>query len=188
MEVSVELQKELIAAIASLGASKPFWESPFAVGLLTAIAAISAALIQRWQAFRLQERQSQVERQLRIHEVQMAALKSLALIEHKVTPNEEPSPGADVHEWLSPIVHSLSNVVSELDQFLKEYSYVSPTEVIVHIRASLNIANEYKWASIMNDAHDYEPTAEEIDAVVALIGELSKATESFKVNLGVTDV
>jgi hypothetical protein len=186
MDLSIELQQELIEAIAALGASKPIWESPFAVGLLTAFAAISASLIQRWQAFRLQERQSQIERQLRIHELQMEALKSLALIEHRITPNDEPNPGADVHEWLSPIVHSLSSVVSTLDQYLKEHGYVSPSAVISHIRNALNIANEHKWGAIMNDSPDYEPSKQEIDAIVNLIKELSEATISFKISLGVT--
>ena len=185
MDVSIELQQELLEAIAALGASKPIWESPFAIGLLTAIAAISASLIQRWQAFRLQERQSQIERQLRIHELQMEALKSLSLIEHSISPNEEPHPGADAHEWLTPIVHSLSSVVSALDKYLKNYSYVSPATVISHIRTALNLANENKWNSILNNNPGYEPTTQEIDAIIELINELSEATTSFKSSLGV---
>ena len=186
MDVSIELQQELLDAIAALGAGKPIWESPFAIGLLTAIAAISASLIQRWQSFRLQERQSQIERQLRIHELQMTALKSLSLIEHSVSPNDEPHPGADAHEWLAPIVHSLSNVVSKLDQYLKDYSYVSPTTVISHIRTAINLANEHKWNSILNNSPDYEPTSQEIDGIIELIKELFEATQTFKTSLGVT--
>lgn len=185
MEVSVELQQELIEAITALGSSKPFWESPFAVSLLTAISVIGATLIQRWQAFRLQERQSQIERQLRMHELQMVALRSLSLIEHRISPNDEPNPGADAHEWLSPIVHSLSKVVSELDQYLKEHGYVSPSVVISHVRNALNIANEHKWATMLSESPDYESSPEEIDAVLNLIKELSKATRSFKVSIGV---
>lgn len=186
MEVSLELQKELIEAIAALGKSKPIWESPLAVGILTAIVAIASAFIQRWQAFRLQERQSQIEKQLRIHELQMQALKDLSLIEHSVTPNDEPHPGADAHDWLSPIVYSLSAVVSELDRYLKAHSYVSPTAVIDHIRNALDIANENKWGTILNDNLEYEPSSEEIDAVLKLINELSEASKSFKESLGVT--
>lgn len=186
MDVNIEIQQELINAITALGASKPIWESAFAVGLLTAIVAISTSLIQRWQTFRLQERQSQIEKQLRVYELQMAALKNLALIEHRVTPNDEPHPGADVYEWLSPIVHSLSNVVSELDVYLKEYSYVSPSAVICHVRSALNVANEHKWGAIMDNSPEYEPSNEEIEAIVSLIKELSEATKSFKVSLGVT--
>jgi hypothetical protein len=186
MDVSIEIQQELITAITALGASKPIWESGFAIGLLTAIVAISTSLIQRWQAFRLQEQQSQIEKQLRVHELQMAALKNLALIEYRVTPNDEPHPGADAHEWLSPKVHSLSNVVSALDTYLKEYSYVSPLAVISHVRNALNIANKHKWGAIINDSPEYEPSKEEIDAILSLIKELSEATKSFKVSLGVT--
>lgn len=187
MDVSIEIQKELIEAIGAIKDSKSFWESPFAVGLLTAFAAISASLIQRWQAFRLQERQSQIEKKMRVHELQLSALKSLTLIEYRITPIDEPHPGADVYEWLAPVVESLSNIVSELDLYLKDHSYVSPNEVVSHIHAAINIANEHKWGAIISGSPDYEPSKQEINAVLELINELSEATKSFKSILGVTD-
>lgn len=185
MDVNVELQKELIDALAALTREKPFWESPIAVGLLAAFAAISASLLERWQAFRLQERQSEIERQLRIHELQMEALKSLSEIEHSVTPNDEPTPGADSCEWLSPIVYSLSTVIRKLDDYLKTYGYVSPFNVITHIRLAINVANEYKWGVLMSDSPGYDPTSEEIQGVLKLIEELGNAVKHFKACLGV---
>lgn len=185
MEVSVELQKELIDALAALSQEQSFWESPVAVGLVAALAAISASLLERWQAFRLQERQSEIERKLRIHELQMKALKSISEITHSITPNNEPIEGADSHEWLSPIVYSLGNVIVRLDEYLKIYGHVSPTGLIVHIRSAIDIANKHKWGAQLSNSPDYEPTNEEIQGVTDLIKELSDGVKKFKSFVGV---
>ena len=90
MDVSIEIQKELIAAIGAFNSEKSFWESPLAIGLLAAFSAIFATAFERWQAVRLQEKQSDIDKHLRVHDQQMEALKILSQIAHSVTPNEEP--------------------------------------------------------------------------------------------------
>jgi len=184
MEVSIELQKELIDALIAFSRDKPFWESPVAIGLLTALTAIATSLLGRWQAFRLQERQSEIEKQLRTHELQMEALKSLSVIEHSVMPRSEPIQGADEYEWLNPIVHKLSAVLDELDGYLKNYGYVSPSCVIDHIHSAINIANQHKWGVSENLEH-YDPTDEEINGVKSLIEELAVAVKKFKASIGI---
>jgi len=187
MEISIELQKELIDALVAFSKEKPFWESPIAVGLLAASAVIVASLLERWQAFRLQERQSDIEKHLRVHELQIEALRALSVIEHSVTPNNEPVQGADSHEWLSPVVYDLNRVIGKLDVYLKSYAHVSPSIVIKHIRKATDIANEHKWGVMMSDENGYEPTSEEVQGVVDLIDELSSAMQKFKCSVGVTD-
>jgi hypothetical protein len=177
MDISIELQEELIKA---LSASKPFWESPFAIGLMTAFSVIAAAFIQKWQAHKQQERQSEIERSLKSFDLQMAALQSLSHIEHSITPNIEPYPGADSHEWLSPIVHLLHKVVADLDSFIKEHNYVCPPDVIQHVRAGIIIANGAKWDSMRSVDKNYEASKEETDAVIELISKISGATYCFK--------
>jgi hypothetical protein len=185
MDVSIELQEELIKA---LSASKPFWESPFAVALMTATAVILSAFIQKWQAYKQQERQSEIERNLKAYNLKMDALQSLSLIEYSITPNIEPYPGADSHEWLSPIVDSLHRVVSDLDSFIKHHNYVCPPDVILHVRAGINIANGAKWGSMRSVEQNYEASKEEVDAVLELISIISSATDCFKCELGLMRV
>jgi hypothetical protein len=186
MDVSIELQKELIEALKALSGEKSLWESPFAVGLLTTFAVITATAIERWQAYHLQERQSDIDKQLQILTQQMEALKSLSQATHSVTPNDEPMQGSDSHEWLSPIVSSLSSVIRTLDDYLKNYSHITPTDVIPHIRNAINIANDHKWGALSADNHEYEPSSDEIDGVLNLIKELNDGVEKFKKVVGVT--
>lgn len=185
MEVSIELQKELIEALAAFNKGKPFWDSPLAVGLLAAIAAIAATAVERWQAYRLQERQSEIDKHLRVHEQQMEALKSLSQILHSVTPNNEPTEGADAHEWLSPVVHSLDMIITSLDDYLKEYSHITPSVVITHIRNAIDSANEHKWGVLNSKNPDYEPSSKEIDGALYLIRELGAGVVNFKSAIGV---
>lgn len=186
MEVSIELQKELIDALIAFNRDKPFWESPIAIGLLTALTAILTSLLGRWQAFRLQERQSEIEKQLRIHELQMEALKSLSVIEHSVMPSSEPVQGADINEWLGPIVDSLSTIIDKLDDYLKNYSHISPSCVIDHINSAINIANQHKWGVLLSENPEhYDPTDEEINGVRNLIEELAAAVKKFKASIGI---
>lgn len=184
-DVSIELQKELIEALSALSSEKSLWESPFAVGLVAAFSAIAATTIERWQAYRLQERQSDIDKQLQMYSQQIEALKSLSQITHSVTPNDEPTQGADSHEWLSPIVSSLSRVIRNLDDYLKNYSHITPTQVIPHIRNAIHIANDHKWGAIYADDPNYEPTSDEIDGVDKLIIGLNKSVEKFKKEVGV---
>lgn len=185
MDLHIELQKEIIEILSALSRDKTFWETPLAIGLLTALAAIGATVIDRWQAARRQERQSEIERHLRIHERQMEGLKALSQVAHSVSPNDEPRQGADSHEWLSPIVYSLSKVVATLDDFIKEYSYITPSNVTPHIRNAINIANVHKWGSINSEDPEYEPTGKEIDGIVELGAQLDEGVEKFKRAVGV---
>lgn len=186
MEVSIELQKELIDVLAAFNRDKPIWESPIAVGLLTALATISASLLGRWQAFKLQERQSEIEKQLRIHELQMEALKSLSEIQYSITPKNEPIQGADLSEWLSPVVPSLGEVVNKLDDYLKKYGHISPCCVVKHIWKAIEIANRHKWGPRMSDnPNHYEPDDEDIQGVSDLIQELEDAAKQFKTSAGI---
>lgn len=188
MEISIEFQKQLIEALAAFNQDKSWIDSPFAIGLLTASSAILAALLQRWQAFTMQERESEIEKQLRLHSLQLEALKALSHVVHDVAPRNEPSQGADLGEWLTPIVHQLSSIVERLDSFLKEHGHVSPSLVCKHVESAINIANDHKWSAIEVDTPDYEPTQKELAAVLELIKELGGAVNEFKRKLGVSDV
>jgi len=185
MDVSIELQKELIEALAALSGDKSLWGSPIAVGLLAAFTAIIATASERWLAYRLQERQSEIDKHLRMHEQQMKALKSLSQATHHVTPNDEPMQGADSYEWLGPIVSSLGGVIQTLDNYLKNYGHITPADVIPHIRSAINIANNHKWDAMYSNSHIHEPTSEEIDGVINLIKELDDGVEKFKKVVGV---
>ena len=189
MELSEELEQALILALGNLNQSAQLWESPFFVALcaafVAAAAAIAGAYIQRWQAYSMQERQSEIEKQLRVHSLQMEALKSLSTIQHAVKPYDEPTPGADSHEWLSPIVDSLSDVIGSLNSYLGDYGHVTPSLVLDHVRRAIALANEHKWGSLQADTYDYEPSAEEIDGVLELIGEMDRAVEHYKRTVGV---
>lgn len=187
MEISIEIQKELIDVFAAFSGEKSFWESPVAVGLLAAFSAIAASLLSGWQAFSLQERKSDIEKQLRIHQLQIDALHALSTIEYSVTPNNEPVQGADSHEWLSPVFYDLNRVIGKLDAFLKDYGHVTPSIVIEHIRKAIVIANKHKWGVLMSGEQGYEPTSKEIQGVVDLIDELNSAVQRFKSSVGVPD-
>ncbi len=186
MDISIEFQKELIATLVALSQEKHWTESPFAIGLLTAGSAILAAVLQRWQAYKLQERESEIEKKLRLHSLQIDALKALSLVAHNVTPNSEPSPGADTHEWLTPIVHELSTVIKQLDIFLKDHAHLSPPRVVAYVKAAINIANDHKWGVLQTDEQCYDPNEKEIKGVLDLIGKLEDAVNEFKQELGVS--
>jgi len=185
MEVSVELQKELIGVLAAFGQEKPFWESSFFIGLLPVAAVILSTYIGKWQAFQLQERQSEIEKQLRLHELQIVALKELSIIKYRVAPNIEPIQGADSNEWLSPVVCELNKVVNVLDAYLKSFAHISPSNVIEHIHKAIEIANLHKWGFYMSDGPGYDPSDEEIEGVKEMISELSSAIREFKCCVGI---
>lgn len=185
MEVSIEFQKQVIDALASLNHEESWLSSPFAIGLLTAATAIVTILLQKWQASKLQENQSEIEKALRLHALQIDALKALSNVAHTVSPRDEPSPGADSHEWLSPVVGQLSSVIGRLDKYLIDHGHVSPLEVCKHVDTAISIANKHKWNSLQADNFDYEPSNEEINGVLELISELESAVTEFKKKLSI---
>lgn len=185
MEVSIQFQQQLIDALTALKQDGTWWDSGFAIGILTAGTAILTAYIHNKHASKTQERQSEIEKALKLQDIQLNALKALTRIAHEVTPREESIPGADVHEWLAPVVNRLSQVISLLTDYLHEYAHVSPKAVCVHIEKAIAICNEGKWNSILADSPEYEPSTQEINAVLELIKELNYAVEKFKSRLSV---
>jgi len=185
LEISIQFQQQLINALTALKHDGAWWESGFAIGILTASTAILTAFIQNRHASKTQERQSEIEKALKLQDLQLNALKALSRVAHEVTPRKEPSPGADSHEWLAPVVGRLSHVISLLNEYLLEFGHVSPATVCVHIDKAIEVCNKNKWSSILADSPDYEPSTQEIDAVLELIKELESAIAKFKSRLSV---
>jgi hypothetical protein len=142
--------------------------------------------IGKLQELQIQERKSESEKQLRLYEIQIEALKELSIIKYRVTPNIEPVERADLHEWLSPVVHDLNKIVNLLDTYLKDFSHISPSNVISHIHTAINVANDNMWnVSQSGERGGYEPSSKEIEGVQILIRELSSAVQEFKCSLGI---
>lgn len=188
MEISIEFQKQLIETLAAFNQNKLWIDSPFAIGLLTLASAMLAAWFQRWLDYKMQERKSDSEKQLRLHSLQLDALKSLSHAAHDVTPRIEPFQGADNFEWLQQVVNQLSSIADRLDRFLKEHGHVTPPGVCKHVECAINLANNHKWRAIEANSPDFEPNKSELDAVGELIVELDEAVNAFKRKLGVSDV
>jgi len=185
LEISIQFQQQLINALAALKHNSAWWESGFAIGILTASTAILTALLQNRHASKIQARQSEIEKALKLQDLQLNALKALSRVAHEVTPREEPSPDADSHEWLAPVVGRLGRVITNLNEYLLEFGHISPPSVCVHIDKAIEVCNKNKWGHILADSTDYEPSTQETAAVLELIKELENAIGKFKIRLSV---
>lgn len=197
MEVDVNFQQEIIkATTAILSAEKPWFESPFAlVGLSSCMALLGSFLTQysnsRSEKTRHQNQtelikvESEVKKNINVHNLQLNALKALSEINHAFQPLIHTNPDFDTNDAYAPIVHRMSGLLNSLVEYLRVHSYIIPNDVINKIEEVINICNETHWPATIVNSPDYEATTSEIEAAQLALNNLDNSLNQFKSQLGV---
>ena len=197
MELDLNLQNELINAIASLHGESTWIYSPAAVALVSGFVAIMGSLLTQYFNLRGKKEQhendekiknieSDIRKQENIQNLQLDALSKLSEINNYMQPNIWSTPNYDSHNAYSEVVFNMSNLLEKLNDFLNSYSYIIPSETITHLNNVLFLCNETHWSVSSSDSPYYEPDEKEINAAKTVIDNLSTAVEELKGALGVT--
>jgi hypothetical protein len=198
LELDLNLQQELIRAIAAFNGERAWYESSAAIALASGLVAILGGLLSHLFSY-LSEQQrqkassalikleSEIRKQENIQEKQLDALMALAEINHELSPTIWSGPDYDSHEAYSEVVFSMGSLLGKLDKFLKEYSYIMPNEIITLVNVVMFKCNERHWGASTAETPDYQPNESEIEAAETVLKFLHESVAQFKKILGVSN-
>jgi len=195
VEIEVDFQQELIAAIASLSSDSVWYESSAAVAAATGLSAVIAAVVTHLFNQESESRRERSQQELvrlehenrkreKMHEQQVTALIVLSSINEKLLPTVWPSPDYDSHQAYSEVIWNMRNLLEDLDKYLKNWSYALPDEIIRQIRDVIFQCNVGHWGATTATSPDYEPTNQEIEAAENIVNDLAAALSCLKDSLG----
>lgn len=196
MEIEIKLSQELIEAIAAFSARAAWYESAAAVAIASGLVAVIGGIVSHFFNQRSESERRDAEKQRmqqehenrkveKMHEMQVEALKALALINENLLPTVWPNPDYDSYEAYSEVVCKMSELLNSLDKYLKQWSYVLPENIIRQLRDVIYHCNQEHWgATTADDGINYEPTEREREAAEEIVDNLEKAISDLKQLLG----
>ena len=195
MEIEVRLPKELIDAVAAMSPGSAWYESGAAIAVFSGLIAVLGGVVSHLFNQRSESKRRESERKImqqahdnrkveKMHDTQVEALKVLSLINENLLPTVWPNPDYDAHEAYSGVVWKMYSLLNELDDYLKEWSYVLPENIISQVRNIIFLCNEEHWGATTAPGPDYEPSEREIKFAGIIVGDLAKVISDLKQLLG----
>lgn len=195
MEIDIMLQEELINALTTLSVGPAWYESGAAVAVASGLVAVIGGMVshifnQRSGSKRRDsERKSmQLEHDNRkvekMHDAQVEALKALSAINEDLLPTVWPSPGHDSSEAYSEVVWNMHGLLNHLDQYLKQWSYVLPENIIRQIRDIIVLCDQGHWGKTITKNPEYQHSKKELESAEKIVNDLGSAIVSLKQLLG----
>lgn len=194
MAYKVEVQQEVLDAITAI-ANPSWWDSPAAIviwsGLMTALGAGIAYFVNK----KLEDRKMESEVKLRQVDLdnarkesvlvdQKAALKELSTLSHNIRPTVWTSPDYDADQAYTDVIHSMSDFLNKLDDYLRNSRYLLSKEVIETLEDVMFICNLCHWNTSLYQ--DYEVTKSEIEQAKSVLDKMLQAEELLRKQLKIT--